>query len=509
MKTLVFKPPSPSFPRSPASPFVSRPPAIVRVQFYVQPNRSLTRDINMDDAYLNCAYFSNDFNGSGQIASTPAVPSRAHLWLVKLIETGWDESISHSLTQTRRSCGSRRTKGDRARRWSEGGAWRRGSRGIFLRWRESRVAAPAAGSQGSGLETAFADSDECSERLLRSLPSAASCSAHQLNDNEHEALICYINTIPLVLMEAISERYISLLKWKKIAYGGMQRGYDDNYTDESFLEDMVMNANVVKRDFLKVMLDSVSVSQYICIVAIVVCVWTYTLTSVISETSLLFLDIGLLGLGFLVLLLTSSRLSIQLLVQYPLNISFFISGLYVLAPIYHTLTRSISCDSIWALTVSLLVVHLFLHDYSGSIIRPPGALSNPTLTSNISLNASIVASVLIASQLPSRFHVFATMLFSLQIFLFAPLVTYCMKKYSFKLHLLFSFLLMNMALGLIFPLHRLLFLVFLGLLFFIMVVCPYWLIRIQEYKFEINGPWDEAKLCFDITESSYNDRRIF
>ena len=29
---------------------------------------------------------------------------------------------------------------------------------------------------------------------------------------------------------------------------------------------------------------------------------------------------------------------------------------------------------------------------------------------------------------------------------------------------------------------------------------PYWLIRLQEYKFEINGPWDEAKLCFDITD---------
>jgi phosphatidylinositol glycan class C protein len=40
----------------------------------------------------------------------------------------------------------------------------------------------------------------------------------------------------------------------------------------------------------------------------------------------------------------------------------------------------------------------------------------------------------------------------------------------------------------------------LGLLVFVTVVCPYCLIRLQEYKFEINGPWDEAKLCFDITD---------
>ncbi|KAF8402693.1 hypothetical protein HHK36_010781 [Tetracentron sinense] len=290
-------------------------------------------------------------------------------------------------------------------------------------------------------------------------------------------------------------------KWRKVAYGGMQPGYDDNYSDESFLEDMVMNANVVKRDMLKVMQDSVSISQYLCVVVLVVCVWTYTLGSTIDENSLLLLDAGLLGSGFLVLLLTAERLSLDLLSHYLLNISFFISGLYVLAPIYHTLTRSISSDSIWALTVSLLVVHLFLHDYSGSTIKPPGALNNPTLTSNISLNASIVASVLIASRLPSRLQVFAIMLFSLQVFLFAPLVTYCIKKYSFGLHLCFSFGLMAMTLWLVFTLHGLLFSLLLSLLVFVTVVCPYWLIRMQEYKFEINGPWDEAKLCFDIKDA--------
>lgn len=289
-------------------------------------------------------------------------------------------------------------------------------------------------------------------------------------------------------------------KWRKVAYGGMQPGYDDNYTDESFLEGMVMNANVVKRDMLKVMQDSVSISQYLCIVSLVVCVWTYTLGSNISEASLLILDVGLLGSGFLVLLLTAKTLSINLLFKYLLNISFFISGLYILAPIYHTLTRSISSDSIWALTASLLILHLFLHDYSGSTIRPPGALTNPTLTSNISLNASIVASVLIASRLPSRLLVFAIVLFSLQVFLFAPLITYCIKKYSFGLHLWFSFGLMAVTLGFVFTLHRLLFVLLLSLLVFVTVVCPFWLIKIQEYKFEINGPWDEAKLCFDITE---------
>ncbi|KAL1362378.1 hypothetical protein HN51_010640 [Arachis hypogaea] len=290
-------------------------------------------------------------------------------------------------------------------------------------------------------------------------------------------------------------------RWRKVAYGGMQPGFDDNHTDESFLEGMVMNANVVRRDMLKVMLDSVSISEYLCIVALVVLVWTYTLESTIDESRLLCIDVSLLVLGFLILLFTQEKISLSILVHhYFLNISFFIMGLYVLAPIYQTLTRSISSDSIWALTVSLLVIHLFLHDYSESTVNAPGALKNPALTSCISVNASVVASVFIASRLPSRLHVFAIMLFSLQVFLFGPLVTYCIKKYSFRLHLCFSISLMVVTLRFVYMLHCLLFVLLLSLLVFVNVVCPYWLIRIQEYKFEINGPWDEAKLCFAITD---------
>ncbi|XP_052184894.1 phosphatidylinositol N-acetylglucosaminyltransferase subunit C [Diospyros lotus] len=288
-------------------------------------------------------------------------------------------------------------------------------------------------------------------------------------------------------------------KWKKVAHGGMQPGFDDNHTDESFLAGMVMNANVVKRDMLKVMLDSISISQYLCIVTLVVLVWTYTLGSTINENSLLLLDISLLGLGFFVLLLTAEMLSLNLLLCYVLNISFFIAGLYLLSPIYHTLTQSISSDSIWALTTTLIILHLFLHDYSGSMVRAPGT-PEPTFTGNISLNASIMASLLIASRLPSRLHVFAIILFSLQVFLFSPLVTYYIKKYSFRLHLFFSFGLMAVTLAFAYRLHRLLFVLLFSLFIFVNMVCPYWLIRIQEYKFEINGPWDEAKLCFNITE---------
>lgn len=303
-------------------------------------------------------------------------------------------------------------------------------------------------------------------------------------------------------MESNSSRSSSTTypKWRKVAHGGMQPGFADNHTDESFLEDMITNANVVKRDLVKVILDSFSISQYLCIVALVVLVWTYTLRSTFNGTSLLLLDIVLLGVGFFVVLSTTEMLSFNLLLNYVLKISFFITGLYLLSPIYQTLTRSMSSDSILALTTSLVILHLFLHNYSESTVKPPGALESATFTSNISLNASIVASLLIASRLPSSLLVFAIVLFSLQVFLFAPLVTYCIKKLSFRLHLCFTVTLMVVTLFFVAQLHRLLFILLFSVLVFVNLVCPYWLIRIQEYKFEINGPWDEAKLCFNVTE---------
>ncbi|KAG9160751.1 hypothetical protein Leryth_021916 [Lithospermum erythrorhizon] len=118
-------------------------------------------------------------------------------------------------------------------------------------------------------------------------------------------------------------------------------------------------------------------------------------------------------------------MSVTPLLNYVLKMAFFITGLYILSPIYYTFTRSISSDSVWSRTASLIILHLFLPNYSGSPVRAPGALENSSLMSNVSLNASVVASLLIASRLLSRFYVFAVVLFSLQV-----IIEYRMKDAS-------------------------------------------------------------------------------
>lgn len=268
-------------------------------------------------------------------------------------------------------------------------------------------------------------------------------------------------------------------KWKKVVYGGMQAGYADNYKDATFLNAMVKNANVVKRDTTTVILDSIGIASHVSVVALVATVWTHALSGTLPATALLVLDTLLLLFGLLLTQAIPHR-----------KFVLFVSAIYILAPVFQTLTRSISSDSIWALTVSLLVVHLFCHNYTSS--------SGQALSGNVSMNAAIVASVLIASRLPSVEYVFALMLFSLEFFLLFPLVTQCVRQRSVNVHLGFSCSLIAFTMALIFPLSRLAFVLFVTVIVFITLVCPYWLIRIQEYKFEINGPWDEAKLCFDL-----------
>lgn len=68
-------------------------------------------------------------------------------------------------------------------------------------------------------------------------------------------------------------------------------------------------------------------------------------------------------------------------------------GVYYLSPLYSTLTKAISDDTIVAASVWLLLAHLYLHDYFfvTSVADK--------LTGSLSLAAAVAASLLLASRL--------------------------------------------------------------------------------------------------------------
>eukprot|EP00898_Chlorokybus_atmophyticus_P006717 jgi/Chlat1/7046/Chrsp56S06717 len=274
--------------------------------------------------------------------------------------------------------------------------------------------------------------------------------------------------------------------WRKVLWA--RQPYGDNHTDESFLASMVFNADVRTHDYWTVVRDSTAVSQQISTVVLLAVMCTYTLMESVLAKSLLALDAAFLTIGFILrLTLTKRPLPSHALQRNALQCTLFVCGVYVLSPILQTLTSTISSDTIWATTICLLLLHLFLYDYSYA------NTVTARLTGNVSLNAAIVASVLMASRLPSHRHVFALILFSLELFILFPILCHHIKCVSPTLHLVISSV---MAIGtavLLLPLSQLLTTLYAVVIAFVTFVCPFWLIRIQKYKHQINGPWDEAK----------------
>ena len=86
-----------------------------------------------------------------------------------------------------------------------------------------------------------------------------------------------------------------------------------------------------------------------------------------------------------------------------------------LSPVLKTLTEDTSSDTIWLFTTVLFGMNAMFHDYSmhtnGSDCRSSG---------NMSLNAAISASVLLASRLDNAYDVFGLVLFAIVWFALYP-----------------------------------------------------------------------------------------
>ena len=72
-----------------------------------------------------------------------------------------------------------------------------------------------------------------------------------------------------------------------------------------------------------------------------------------------------------------------------------IVGVYCLSPLYATLARAISGDTVAAASAWLLIVHLYIHDYFFKISVAY------KLSGSLSMVAAVAASLLLASRLGS------------------------------------------------------------------------------------------------------------
>ncbi|KAN0012174.1 hypothetical protein ACTFIU_007472 [Dictyostelium citrinum] len=275
-------------------------------------------------------------------------------------------------------------------------------------------------------------------------------------------------------------------KWKKNLYE--KQPYSDNYTDETFLIGLVQNANFIKYDFWTVVLDSFTVSQQITSVILFAIIFFHSLKHTLTLPFLVAMAGGFLVLGYIAIIIIDPSANFLSIRSSFLHIILLFGTVYGLSPVLRTLTNSFSDDTIWALTFILLLAHLFFHDY-GYTNNESQKFSAP-----VSLNAAIFASVLLGSRLPSNIHVFVLISYAIETFALFPIFRHHLKRHSMELHVGLTVILCVTCSLLLLGMSKLLALIYIGIIGTITFVCPLWLIFIQKYKNEINGPWDEASV---------------
>ena len=177
-----------------------------------------------------------------------------------------------------------------------------------------------------------------------------------------------------------------------------------------------------------------------------------------------------------------------------------------LTPVLWTLTSDISSDSIWTMSAGCLAVNMLagtasagdsaeLNGNAGVVTTSVWYLhgqSNQSVLSTLSLNAAVAASVLLASRLPSKAHVFSLLTLSIAWFAFFPrLRARLAAPWGSVLLTLFLIVGAGLLLYLLLPWLLPVFLVTIAGITFIL---PAVYVYLQRYKNEIHGPWDEASL---------------
>ena len=200
-----------------------------------------------------------------------------------------------------------------------------------------------------------------------------------------------------------------LPRWRKILYE--QQGYADNHVDPSFLAGLRRNLHLRRYTFAGLVRDSLILAQQLSLAALFLAVFDLLSCGRLSPASLLPLHLAAL-LAACLPLWPDFRARLWGGLR---ALALLTALLAAASPLLRSLTDPISDDTIWAFAISLLLVHLACHEY-----RP--FLAAQRFFSPISLNAAVLASVVLASRLKDLLCVFAFLFCSFSIFIAAPLV---------------------------------------------------------------------------------------
>uniref|UniRef100_G1U365 Phosphatidylinositol glycan anchor biosynthesis class C n=1 Tax=Oryctolagus cuniculus TaxID=9986 RepID=G1U365_RABIT len=268
--------------------------------------------------------------------------------------------------------------------------------------------------------------------------------------------------------------------WQKVLYE--RQPFPDNYVDRRFLEELRKNIYARKYQYWAVVFETSVVEQQLCSVCVFVVIWWYMDEGVLAPRWLFGTGLASSLIGYVLFDLIDGgegrKKSGRTRWADLKSALVFITSTYDFSPVLKTLTESVSADTIYAMSVFMLLGHLMFFDYGADAA---------IVSSTLSLNMAIFASVCLASRLPRSLHAFIMVTFAIQIFALGPMLQ---KKLKACIPRTLGGLLSISVVGAV---------LFALLLISISCLCPFYLIRLQLFKKNIHGPWDEVEIKEDLS----------
>ncbi|XP_010018456.1 PREDICTED: LOW QUALITY PROTEIN: phosphatidylinositol N-acetylglucosaminyltransferase subunit C, partial [Nestor notabilis] len=238
-----------------------------------------------------------------------------------------------------------------------------------------------------------------------------------------------------------------------------------------------------------VVFQSGAVAQQLCSVCVFVVTWWYMDAGMLSPQGLFGMALVSSLLGYVLFDAVDGGRTRWADLKSTLVFTAFTYGF---SPVLKTLTESISTDTIYAMSALMLLGHLIFFDYGANAA---------IVSSTLSLNMAIFASVCLASRLPRSLHAFVMVTFAMQIFALWPMLQKKLKAQTPRCYVGVTVLLLFAlaALAGLATISSVGAVLFTSLLLTICGLCPYCLIRLQLLKDNIHGPWDEAEIKEDLS----------
>eukprot|EP00796_Vickermania_ingenoplastis_P005066 gene5066-3653_t len=226
----------------------------------------------------------------------------------------------------------------------------------------------------------------------------------------------------------------SKVVWRKILYENQP--FEDNYVDPLlFLNELRRNSNVTPYRCSDVVKDSIAIAQNISVVVQFILMFSHVLSGNIRALTLGFLDsaIFLLALLLFVVQRNDGRNSWKgLLRQTGRQVVSLGPMLLLISPLLSNLTVSYSNDTIVAMSIIMMTVHVLVTDY-----RYLNGYSN-YCDQSFAVNSATFAVVLMVSRIPRGFDGVALLTFGALCFSLSPIARHSIRCASFESHATFS-----------------------------------------------------------------------